>query len=92
MTPDRQFSRLICGAQQAAGVIAARHRGDDRGAARLLDAFPDRAALTDGFVLLADMSLQMHCERAGQTMTECVQELCLHLDEVLAAPPGNSDG
>lgn len=66
-------------AQRAAGVLAARHRGDLSGAEELLESFPDEAAKTRGFCVLADVALALVRAQSGQTMDELVQELSVHL-------------
>jgi len=68
-------------AQLAAGVLAARHRGDLHGAEALLASFPDEAGKTRGFCLLAELSLSLVREQTGQTMAELVQELSAHLGQ-----------
>lgn len=68
-------------AQRAAGVLAARHRGDLHGAEALLASFPDEASKTRGFYLLAQLSLSLVCEQTGQTFDELVQELSTHLGQ-----------
>ena len=77
-------------AQTAAGVIAARHRGDHADAEALLASFPDEAARTRGFWLLAELSLSLVREATGQSTDELVRELTIHLgqaDELLPPPP-----
>jgi Fe-Mn family superoxide dismutase len=66
-------------AQRAAGVIAARHRGDLAGAEDLLESFETEGAKTTGFYLLAEITLRLLQARSGQTMEETVQELNLLL-------------
>lgn len=79
---EEQLRGFVEAAQRAAGVIGARHRGDAEGVAALLDSFASEQAKAGGFLLLAELSLQMYREQAGQSMDACVQELCLHLDAV----------
>jgi hypothetical protein len=74
-------------AQRAAGVIAAKHRGDLDGAEALLASFPDEASRTRGFCLLAEVSLGLVRSQSGQTMDELVQELTLLIESV-GPPPG----
>lgn len=75
-------------AQRAAGVIAARHRGDLADAETLLASFPDEAAKTHGFCLLAELALSLVRMQTGQTMDELVRELSLHM--AAAAPPADA--
>lgn len=77
-----QLRGFVDAAQRAAGVIGARHRGDAVGVAALLDSFSSEQAKAGGFLLLAELSLQMYRDQAGQSMAACIQELCLHLDGV----------
>lgn len=76
-------------AQYAAGVLAARHRGDLAGAESLLEEFPDEATKTRGFCVLAELSLSLVRSQTGQSMQELVQELCVHLEQ--AQLPPNSE-
>ncbi|MEW2383846.1 superoxide dismutase [Micromonospora sp. NPDC047707] len=63
--------------QRAAGVIAARHRGDLAGAEELLTAFPSEQARTLGFYLLADLALGLVRASTGESMDDLVRELSL---------------
>ncbi|MEV5695495.1 superoxide dismutase [Micromonospora globbae] len=74
-------------AQRAAGVIAAKHRGDLDGAEQLLAAFPDEATRTRGFMLLAELALTLVGTQTGQTMDDLVQELTLHIAAAIDRPP-----
>ncbi|MFI5844753.1 superoxide dismutase [Catenuloplanes sp. NPDC051500] len=69
-------------AQRAAGVIAAKHRGDLAGAEALLASFPDEASRTRGFCLLAELSLSLVTSQTGQSMDELVQELTLLMESI----------
>ncbi|MEV5819074.1 superoxide dismutase [Micromonospora harpali] len=71
--------------QRAAGVIAAKHRGDLVGAEELLAAFPSEQARTLGFYLLADLALGLVRAQSGQAMDDLVRELSL----IVAASAGN---
>ncbi len=73
--------------QRAAGVIAARHRGDLDGAENLLAAFPSEQAKTLGFYLLAELALGLLKAQTGESMDDLVQELCLHLAVGADQPP-----
>ncbi|WP_422771330.1 superoxide dismutase [Plantactinospora sp. WMMC1484] len=74
-------------AQRAAGVIAARRRGDLDGAEALLAAFPTETAKTLGFYLLADLALGLLQAQSGQSMDDLVREVSLHLARAVAQPP-----
>ncbi|WP_433528445.1 superoxide dismutase [Micromonospora sp. CA-263727] len=73
--------------QRAAGVIAAKHRGDLAGAEELMSAFGSEHAKTLGFYLLADLSLGLLRAQSGQSMDDLVRELSL-LVAATATPPG----
>ncbi|GAA0917649.1 superoxide dismutase [Virgisporangium aurantiacum] len=73
-------------AQRAAGVIAARHRGDLDGAEALLASFPDDAARARGFCLLAELALALVRAQTGQTMDDLVRELSLHMAAAEVGP------
>jgi len=78
--------------QQAAGVIAARHRGDLAGAEELLASMGDPAAQARGFCLLAELALTLVRTRTGQTMDELVQELSpLIAAAALTGPPTDEE-
>lgn len=74
--------------QRAAGVIAARHRGDLAGAEELLAAFPSEQARTLGFYLLADLALGLVRGISGESMDELVRELSLLVAVSAEQPPG----
>lgn len=52
-------------AQQAAGVIAAKHRGDFAGAEELLATIGDENTRTRGFMLLAELALTLVRTQTG---------------------------
>ena len=88
---DAGAQSVFQAAQRAAGVIAAKHRGDLTGAQALLEAFPDEACRTRGFQLLAELALTILRAQTGETMEELVQELSLHIASTAAAgPPGDT--
>ncbi|MGX6605561.1 superoxide dismutase [Micromonosporaceae bacterium Da 78-11] len=74
-------------AQRAAGVIAAKHRGDLAGAQALLEAFPDEACRTQGFQFLAELTLTILRAQTGETMDELVQQLSLHIAAAAVTGP-----
>ncbi|WP_436528366.1 superoxide dismutase [Actinoplanes sp. HUAS TT8] len=79
---------VFLGAQQAAGVIAAKHRGDFAGAEQLLEAMGDPRAQTRGFCLLAELALALVRAQTGQPMDELIQELTLLMaDSATSGPP-----
>ncbi|MFI0796990.1 superoxide dismutase [Micromonospora rubida] len=73
--------------QRAAGVIAAKHRGDLAGAEELLAAFPSEQARTLGFYLLADLALGLVRASSGQSMDDLVRELSLLVAATAGQPP-----
>ncbi|WP_019876565.1 hypothetical protein [Sporichthya polymorpha] len=74
--------------QLAAGVIAARSRGDLGGAEQLLGAFDSDAARARAFWMLAELALGLVRTQTGQTTDELVRELAL-IVEVSEAPGGS---
>ncbi|MGW4291670.1 superoxide dismutase [Micromonospora chersina] len=88
MTTADPASAFIA-AQRAAGVIAAKHRGDLDGAEQLLATFPDEATRTRGFMLLAQLALTLISTQTGQTMDDLVQELTLHIAAATERPPAS---
>jgi hypothetical protein len=84
---DADAAAAFAGAQRAAGVIAAKHRGDLAGAQELLAAFPDEQARTRGFELLAQLAMSILRAQTEQSMDELVQELSLHIAAATLTPP-----
>lgn len=83
---------VFLGAQQAAGVIAAKHRGDFPGAEALLAAMGDKRAQARGFCLLAELSLALVRGQTGQSMDDLIQELTLLMaDAAVSGPPPGLD-
>ncbi|GAA0221076.1 superoxide dismutase [Cryptosporangium japonicum] len=66
-------------AQRAAGVIAARRRGDDAGAEALLESFPDEGAKAGAFFVLADLAIALLASASNQSTDEVVQDLTILL-------------
>ncbi len=87
MTVDARH--LADNAQLAAGVVAAKHRGDLAGAEELLSAFGSDVAAAGGFLTLAEVALGLVRAQTGQSMDELVQELSLLIGTVLGAPEAN---
>jgi hypothetical protein len=79
---------VFLGAQQAAGVIAAKHRGDFADAEALLAAMGNERVQARSFCLLAELALALVRAQTGQSMQELVQELTLLMaDTALGGPP-----
>lgn len=82
---DRQLQSLSEAAQQAAAVLAARHRGDPAGVAALMGSFASDRAMAGGLLLLADLTLRLYGEQRKLSTEQCLQELCLQLAETTEA-------
>lgn len=80
-TPERREELLtvVDAAQRAAGVVAARHRGDREGAAALMASFEDVSSLAGGSLLVAELALGLYQQASGH-MDTCVRELCLRME------------
>lgn len=63
----------------AAGVIAAKRRGDDDGAQALLAEFPDAAAQSLGFYVVGDLAVVLLARATGQSVEDCTRRLTLAL-------------
>lgn len=74
---------MVGAAQRAAGVLAARHRGDGEGVATLLGSFPDERALAGGSLLLAELALGLLSAETGQSFDDCVQRLSVDLEQAV---------
>lgn len=86
--PDTQdLLPLVGAAQRAAGVLAARHRGDADGVQALLRSFPDQQALAGGALLLADLALRLLSSETGQSVEECVRRLTVDLEHAVSTQP-----
>ncbi|GLW35645.1 superoxide dismutase [Actinoplanes regularis] len=84
---------VFLGAQQAAGVVAAKHRGDLAGAETLLAAMGDERAQARSFCLLAELAMALVRAQTGQSMDDLVQELSLLMaDAAITGPPTHGDG
>ncbi|MEV6596789.1 superoxide dismutase [Actinoplanes sp. NPDC051346] len=90
MPPDPTALDAFRDAQRAAGVIAAKHRGDLDGAQALLAEFTDETCRTRGFHLLAELTLTILRAQTGETMDELVQHLSLHIAAVAGNRPADS--
>jgi hypothetical protein len=74
-------------AQRAAGVLAARRRGDHTGATTLLAEFGDADQRALGFYLVADLSLLLLAQATGQPLDQCVRDVSLALANGQHDPP-----
>lgn len=84
---NAEAAALASAAQRAAGVVAARRRGDHAGAETLLASFPTDAAKAAGFCLLADLTVELLRRASGQSTDELVQELTVLIEQVVATGP-----
>lgn len=73
------FAETARGAQCAAGVIAARHRGDLVGAETLLAGFADDRAKAAGCLLLADLALALLAQAEARSIDDVAAGLSLQL-------------
>ncbi len=71
-------------AQRAAGVLAARQRGDHKDATYLMAQFSDGDELAAGSLLLAQLSLGLYARTSGRSFDEVASELSLHLEAAVA--------
>ncbi len=77
--PEVASGQVGSAALLAAGVIAAKRRGDDEGASALLAAFPDAAAQTLGFYVVGDLAVVLLSQATGQSVEDCTRRLSLAL-------------
>lgn len=80
-----ELLRVVDAAQRSAGVLAARDRRDRQGAAALLSTFEDQELLASGSLLLAELAVQQCGAATGRTSQECLQELCLNMEQALTS-------
>jgi hypothetical protein len=65
-------------AQVAAGIIAARHRGDLASANKLLEGLDDRTRAA-GFLFLADLAVALLAQCEGRQVDDVAAELSLQI-------------
>ena len=75
---------MVDAAQRAAGVLAARHRGDREGAAALMASFEDATTLAGGSLLVAELALGMYQRETGRDMDTCVRTLCVQMESTVS--------
>ncbi|MBS2938351.1 hypothetical protein KDN32_11415 [Nocardioides sp. J2M5] len=86
MTDDERreaLSPVVSAAQRVAGVVAARARGDRDGARALMGTFADEAELASGALLVAELSLGLLHRETGESLEDCVRDLCLEMESAL---------
>ncbi|MFI5957463.1 superoxide dismutase [Cryptosporangium sp. NPDC051539] len=84
--PSAAIHAAADAAQRAAGVIAARRRGDDAGAEALLSSFPGEAAKAGAFFVLADLAIALLARASDQSTDEVVQDLTIVLAANVTVP------
>lgn len=84
--PAAAFAVTADAAQRAAGVIAARHRGDFAGANTLLSGMDDHARAS-GCLFLADLAVALLAGREGRAVDEVAAELSLQIAELAPGTP-----
>jgi len=77
---------LVEAAQHAAGIVAARHRGDTDGA-RVLLADLEAERLAGGSLLLATLALGLASEATDRPFDQCVHGLSLDLQRLVDRLP-----
>lgn len=70
-------------AQQVAGVVAARGRGDPDGARTLMAALAGEQDVAAGAVLVTELALGMLQRQTGESVETCVQQLAVELEAAL---------
>lgn len=77
---------MVSAAQRVAGVVAARGRGDAEGARELMGAFADERELAGGALLVAELSLGLLQRETGDSLDDCVRDLCVYMESALGPP------
>lgn len=76
----RELLHVVDSAQRAAGMLAARHRGDIEDAMDLMQSFDNDRDLASGALLLAELTLGLYSQETGRDLETCVRELNLHME------------
>lgn len=77
-----QLLPVVDAAQRAAGILAARHRGDREGA-RLLVTEMSSEDLAGGALLLAELALSLYADASGEDVERCLQDLASDLERAV---------
>jgi hypothetical protein len=77
VSPD--ILQAVALAQRAAGVVAARRRGDHDGASALMGEFDNAADTAMGFYIVADLAVLLLSQATGRSIEECLHDLTLAL-------------
>lgn len=80
----QELAAVVDAAQRAAGVLAARHRGDASGAQDLMTSFEDDRTLASGALLLAELSVGLYSRESGEDVEACLGELAVSMEQALA--------
>jgi len=78
-----QLTPVVAAAQQVAGIVAARGRGDAAGARELMLGFEDERQMAGGALLVAELSLGLLQRATGESLDDCVRDLCLEMETAL---------
>ena len=87
----RKLLQVVDSAQRAAGMLAARHRGDTEDATTLMRSFRDDHDLASGSLLLAELTLGLYSKETGRGVEECVRELNLQMESAFGAKMPRGD-
>ena len=87
----RELLQVVDSAQRAAGMLAARHRGDTEDATALMQSFRDDHDLASGSLLLAELTLGLYSRETGRGVDDCVRELNLQMESTFGANMPRSD-
>ena len=82
-----ELAPVVAAAQRVAGIVAARGRGDAAGARQLMGSFDSERELAGGALLVAELALGLLQKETGESLDQCVSDLCLHMETALGAPP-----
>lgn len=83
-----ELAPVVTAAQRVAGLVAARGRGDADGARQLMGSFDSERELAGGALLVAELSLGLLQKQTGESLDQCVRDLCIHMESALGqAPP-----
>lgn len=84
MTGRDDLAPVVEAAQRVAGLVAARGRGDAEGARALMTSFESEAELAGGALLVAELSLGLLRRETGESLEECVRDLCVQLEAAVS--------
>jgi hypothetical protein len=83
VTEREELQPVVAAAQRVAGILAARGRGDVAGARELMSSFADERELAGGALLVAELSLGLLHRHTGESLDECVRDLCVEMENAL---------